>query len=81
MSSCIEKLAHECGTSDALQVFEDDGTFTGYCFACDTYVPDPYGDKPPEFRPQKIKKSPEETSNGSYRSKNIEYLFFQNNVG
>lgn len=42
---CIEKLPHECGSSDGLQVFEGDGHKnypTGYCFACDTYVKNPY---------------------------------------
>ena len=44
MSICIEKLPHSCGTSDALQVFQDDtGEFNAYCFRCSTYVPDPYG--------------------------------------
>lgn len=48
MSRCIEKLPHDCGSTAALQVFEDDqGVYTGYCFACDTYVPEPYnGDQP-----------------------------------
>lgn len=47
MSHCVEKLSHECGTSDALQVFEEDGKYSGYCFACDTYIPHPYGNKIP----------------------------------
>ena len=48
MSQCVDKIAHTCGTSKGLQVFqEDDGRFTGYCFRCSTYVPDPYGDNPP----------------------------------
>ena len=44
MSECYEKLPHEeCGSSDALQVFEDeDGSYSGYCFSCETYVPHPY---------------------------------------
>lgn len=45
MTQCVEKLPHDCGTHDALQVFlNDDGTVTGYCFACSTYVPNPYGE-------------------------------------
>jgi len=63
MSSCIEKIGHaECGSSDALQVWEDDrGGHTAYCFACDTYVADPYGDRPADFKPPaKFKKSKEE---------------------
>ena len=52
-SYCIEKLAHECGTSDALQIFEERGRYTGYCFACDTYVEQPYaeGQRPVERQP------------------------------
>lgn len=48
MSQCYEKLPHkECGSSDALQIFkDDDGSFSGFCFACDTYVADPYDGKP-----------------------------------
>lgn len=43
--ACIEKLAHSCGTSDALQVFlNDDGSYSGFCFRCNTYVPFPYGE-------------------------------------
>jgi len=43
---CIDKLTHDCGTSDGLQVFADNetGTITGYCFSCGTYIPNPYGD-------------------------------------
>lgn len=44
MSRCVQKLPHECGSSDALQVFaDDDGNLSGYCFSCGTYVPDPLG--------------------------------------
>lgn len=62
MSHCVEKLPHDCGTSDGLQVFEDDGRITGYCFSCDTYIPHPYGDSTPiDIKSRtKIKKSPEE---------------------
>lgn len=54
----IEKLPHKCSnthtSSDGLQTFyNDDGTYTGYCYACSTYVPDPYGDEKPE--PPRIK--------------------------
>lgn len=62
MGTCVEKLPHKtdkCNSGDGLQVFEDEGKFTGYCFACDTYVPDPYGEgnvRPPT----KIKKKTKE---------------------
>jgi twinkle protein len=52
----IEKIPHaDCGSSDALQVWENDGKFDGYCFSCDTYVADPYGDNPPEVKERPIK--------------------------
>lgn len=55
MSHCIEKLPHSCGSSDALQVFEnDEGKYNGYCFACGTYVASPYGDKPEGYAPPKL---------------------------
>ena len=56
MSRIIEKLPHSCGTSDALQVWEDEGgSFNGWCFACSTYVENPYkGVKRKAGRPKKI---------------------------
>ena len=49
--SCVEKMGHSCGSSDALQVFESDGVYTGYCFSCHKYVNNPYGDKPTGYKP------------------------------
>ncbi len=47
MGHCIEKMGcDKCGSGNGLQVFEEEGKFTGFCFACDTYYPDPYGDNP-----------------------------------
>lgn len=63
MGSCVEKLPHKtatCDSSDALQVFVEDGKYTGYCFSCHTYVPDPYGGNPPKSLPPKITKTPEQ---------------------
>src|SRR3546814_9220491 len=61
---CLTKIGHDCGSSDALQVFEDeDGTLSGYCFACSTYVPNPLGaGKTSEDIPktQRLSKSKEE---------------------
>lgn len=57
MSRCVEKIKHSCG-SYALQVFEKDGGgHDGYCFACSTYEPNPYGDKPPGYSPPRTFKS------------------------
>ena len=41
MSKCLYKLPHSCGSSNGLQVYESDKGITGYCWACNTYVPDP----------------------------------------
>lgn len=64
MGTCITKLPHECGSSDALQVFEnEDGSVSGYCFACETYVANPYGEaKQASDIPKaaRLTKSPEE---------------------
>lgn len=59
---CIDKLSHTCGTRKGLQVFEqDDGTIDGYCYACNTFVADPYHDKPKGYRPPvPLQRSPEE---------------------
>jgi twinkle protein len=59
MTTCVEKLPHDCGSSNALQVFEKDGKYDGYCFACHTYVPSPYGDKAPAIK-TKLKKTSEQ---------------------
>lgn len=64
---CLTKIGHDkCGSRDALQVFEnEDGTVSGYCFACHTYVSNPFGDErkasdvKKEF-PNKLVKSKEE---------------------
>lgn len=42
---CIDKLPHSCGTRQGLQVFADSetGKVNGFCFACSTFVSDPYG--------------------------------------
>lgn len=60
-SVCIEKLPHKtekCNSSDGLQVFlSEDGEYTGYCFACNTYIPNPYKDKPSGYKPIFKKKS------------------------
>lgn len=61
-SICIEKLPHSCGTRDALQVFQDeDGNYNGYCYACRTYVEDPYKNKPQGYEPPKpVRKTQEQ---------------------
>jgi len=63
----LVKIPHDkCGSSDALQVFEnDDKTVSGYCFKCHTYVANPFGDQVDasvikEKYPVKVSKSKEE---------------------
>ncbi|MDB4302047.1 toprim domain-containing protein [bacterium] len=57
MGNCVAKLPHKCGSRAGLQVFEkDDGSVDGYCFSCDTYVKNPFGEpKRVEDIPQKIR--------------------------
>lgn len=60
MSSCVEKIKHSCGAY-ALQVFEKEGGgYDGYCFSCGTYIPNPYEDKDPTYRPVYNKRTEEE---------------------
>src|SRR5574337_314788 len=61
--TCLFKMEHsKCGSGDGLQIFEnDDGTVSGFCFACHTYINSPLGDKPNlEDIPKDRKKSEEE---------------------
>jgi twinkle protein len=60
LGHCIEKLPHKCGSSDGLQTFEENGKYTGYCFVCHTYEPNPYGSNPPTGKPVKLTKTPEQ---------------------
>lgn len=61
-TSVVDRLPHSCGSRRGLNVFQnEDGTYSGWCFSCKTYVPDPYGDKPADYKPPAgFKKSPEE---------------------
>ncbi len=61
MSHCVEKIAHDCGSSDGLQVWEEEGSYNGYCFSCSSYVSDPYQDKPAGYTPTFTPKTEEET--------------------
>ncbi len=48
---CVEKIG-------SVQVFlKDDGTYDGYDFATNTFIPDPYHDKPKDYKPVAIRKS------------------------
>lgn len=64
MSKCVEKLPHrtdKCNSANGLQVFEKEGGgYDGFCFACGTYVPNPYHDHPKGYSPPKFTKSPEQ---------------------
>ena len=57
---CIEKISHSCGTRDGCQVFEkEDGTYDAYCYACGSYVSNPYKDRP-NYKPTRLRKTKEE---------------------
>lgn len=61
MGECVEKLPHDCGTRDGLQVFvTEDGDYNGFCYSCKKFIPDPYKDKPSNYKPTFKKKSQEE---------------------
>lgn len=64
MAKCVEKLPHrtdKCNSGNGLQVFaKDGGGYDGYCFACGTYEPNPYHDKPEGYKPVSVIKSPEQ---------------------
>lgn len=58
---CVEKLPHTCGSRDGLQVFQEDGKYTGYCFACGTFIPNPYSDREEGYAPKVHVKTEEES--------------------
>jgi len=65
--SVVDRIAHNtetCNSRRGLNIFSnDDGTYSGFCFACKTYVPHPYEDKPEGYKPPVgFKKSPEEVA-------------------
>lgn len=53
-SKCVEKIG-------SIQVFQkEDGTYDAFDFAKGIFIPDPYKDKPPGYKPVVIKKSQEQ---------------------
>jgi twinkle protein len=57
----IERISHSCGTRQGLVIFNEDGRVSGYCYACNTFVPHPYGeDVKLEDIPKPKVKSPEQ---------------------
>ena len=65
MGIVIEKKPHSCGTSQGLNIFaeEETGKITGWSFACNTYVANPYGEeKTIDDIELPEPKSPEETA-------------------
>lgn len=58
---CVEKIVHDKCGSNNLQVFlNEDGKYTGFCFGCGKFVHDPYHDKPKDYKPVFIRKTPEQ---------------------
>jgi twinkle protein len=63
MSHVIARLPHTCGTKRGLIAYaEEDGSITGYCFSCATFVPNPMGDDTTKVEqlPPRKEKTPEE---------------------
>ena len=63
VGTVVDRQPHSCGSKKGLNIFQDGaaGGYTGFCFACKTYVPDPYKDKPEGYTPPVgFRKSPEE---------------------
>lgn len=45
MSRCVTKIHHDECNKNNLQIFADEeGKIDGYCFSCNTYVSDPFGE-------------------------------------
>jgi len=61
-SVVVDRLPHVCGSRRGLNVFSnEDGSYSGFCFACKTYVSSPYEDKPEGYKPPvNFRKTPEE---------------------
>jgi twinkle protein len=58
---CVSKTScDKCHSSDAKQIFVEDGKYTAWCFSCHSYDSNPYGDSPPTSLPPKITKTPEQ---------------------
>lgn len=75
MGRCVERLPHECGSRKGLQVFlKEDGKYDGYCYSCDTYVADPYKDKPDGYKPTAKVKPKEEIQQEMDDVKSCPYL-------
>lgn len=58
-SVVIDRIPHSCGTTRGLVVYgKTNGELDGYCWACDTYVPHPYGEpKKVEDLPPRVEKT------------------------
>jgi len=58
----VDRQPHSCGSRRGLNIFSnDDGTYSGFCFACKTYVANPYSEKEEGYKPPVgFKKTPEE---------------------
>lgn len=51
---CVEKIG-------SVQIFQkEDGTYDAWDFATDTYIPDPYHDKPEGYKPVRVAKTKEQ---------------------
>jgi twinkle protein len=57
----VGRTGHECGSRQGLNLYEEDGRVTGWCFSCKKYEPNPLNDKTMEQAGvPRTSKSPEE---------------------
>ena len=55
MGNLVEKIGCKlCGSSDGLQVYEEGGKFTGFCFVCNKYYHNPYGEDEPHTKEVRV---------------------------
>lgn len=62
MGQAIDAISHSCGTRKGLRIFADeDGSVSGFCFSCSTFILNPYGTpKTVSDLPKPALKTPEE---------------------
>ncbi len=67
MSNFVEHIpCPSCDSRDNLAVFEEDGKYNGFCFGACGYIDDPYKDKPKNYKPVALKKTPEQLAKEVY---------------
>lgn len=57
---CVERIWDDKLDAEVQVFLNDDGSYTGYCFSKGVFIPDPYKDKPKDYKPSVVLKSKEE---------------------